>query len=195
MKTQTLNLTKLHQMLLFLALVTQAPLQAQRIDEGVFLRNVPINLSTGNRDTIRYLEVKDSFALIRLIKVLRPENYPISTIKKPVLDPFFDLILQYEAQLDDYRLLDHHHLTLDTIQQTKITELKKVISLQEERVGNFKKLNEDLIQVNGQLNQQLNQALNIAKDCNKGKVRKQWLTAILGAGVGFSIAGIITSFK
>lgn len=182
-------------MLLCLVMLDHTILQAQRIDDGVFQRKVPINLSASNRDTIRYLEIKDSVALIKLIKILRPENYPVSTIKKPVLDPFFDLILQYESQLDDYRQLDHHQNTLDSIQQMKIAELKQVIQLQEGRVANFIQLNKDLTEVNTQLNQQLNQALVIAKECNKGKVKKQWLTAILGAGVGFSLAGIITSFK
>ncbi|AEE48472.1 hypothetical protein [Haliscomenobacter hydrossis] len=195
MKTQTLNVIKLYFMLLCLVMLDHTILQAQRIDDGVFQRKVPINLSASNRDTIRYLEIKDSVALIKLIKILRPENYPVSTIKKPVLDPFFDLILQYESQLDDYRQLDHHQNTLDSIQQMKIAELKQVIQLQEGRVANFIQLNKDLTEVNTQLNQQLNQALVIAKECNKGKVKKQWLTAILGAGVGFSLAGIITSFK
>lgn len=178
----------------FLCTLTLHSIQAQSLPEGVFQKQVYLHLDS-TADTIVYLEVRDAAALKLLGDKLRPENYPISIIKKPVLDPFFELILQYESQLDDCQLLSHHYSTLDTIQQEKELELKKVIRLQEDRVNNYKKLNEDLSQANTQLNSLLSNTLEIAKDGTRHKVKKQWLTAILGAGVGFSIAGIIASFK
>ncbi|MDX2070803.1 MAG: hypothetical protein SFV55_20405 [Haliscomenobacter sp.] len=168
--------------------------QAQSLPKGVFQKEVYLHLDS-TADTIVYLEVRDADALKLLGEKLLAENYPISIIKKPVLDPFFELILQYESQLDDCQLLSHHYSTLDSIQQEKELELKKVIRLQEDRVNNYKKLNEDLSQANTQLNSLLSNTLEIAKDGTRHRVKKQWLTAILGAGVGFSIAGIITSFK
>lgn len=195
MKMQIYILTQLQRILLLFALFGHFTLQAQHNQMGIIERSTTINLNAEDRDTIHYLEVKDSVALIRAIKLINSRNYPISIIKKPVLDPFFDLVMQYEAQLDEYRLLDHHQLILDSIQQIKITELKQIINIQEGRVANFKKLSEDLTDINTQLNGQLNQAMAVAKECNKGKVRRQWLTALLGAGVGFSVATIITAFK
>ena len=178
----------------FLFTLTFHSVQAQSLPEGVFQRQAYLHLDS-TADTIVYLEVRDAVALKLLGDKLRPENYPISIIKKPVLDPFFELILQYESQLDDCQLLSHHFSTLDTIQQEKELELKKVIRLQEDRVNNYKKLNEDLSQANTQLNSLLSNTLEIAKDGTRHRVKKQWLVAVLGAGVGFSIAGIITSFK
>ncbi|WP_421795228.1 hypothetical protein [Haliscomenobacter sp.] len=180
--------------LLFLFSICTAQAQSQSPPKGVFPKQFHLKRDS-TTDTIDYLEVHDANALKLLGEKLLAENYPISIIKKPVLDPFFELILQYESQLDDCELLSHHHSILDTIQQEKELELKKVIRLQEERVNNYKKLNEDLSQANTQLNSLLSNTLEIAKDGTRHRVKKQWLTAVLGAGVGFSIAGIIASFK
>lgn len=164
---------------------------AQILRDGVVQRQVRLLLKPGQHDTLRYFEVRDSAALLWVGRNLRPENYPVSVVKKPVIDPFFDLVQHYESQLDNYRILDRGNITLDSIQQLKIDQLERLNDIQGLRVANYKQLSDDMIASNALLNDQLNHALDLAKDCNRGKVTKRLWAAAVGAGVGFTLAGLI----
>lgn len=168
---------------------------AQILRDGVVQRQVRLLLKPGQHDTLHYFEVRDSAALLWVAHNLRPENYPVSVVKKPVIDPFFDLIQHYEAQLDNYRILDRGNITLDSIQQLKIAQLERLNDIQNQRVANYKQLSDDMVAANTLLNGQLNQALDLAKGCNQGKVRKRLWSAAVGAGVGFTLAGLIAFLK
>jgi len=168
---------------------------AQILHDGVVQRQVRLMLKPGQHDTLRYFEIRDSSALLWIAHKLRPENYPISVVKKPVIDPFFDLIQHYEAQLDNYRVLDRGNVTLDSIQQLKIAQLERLNDIQGQRVANYKQLSDDMAAANTLLNTQLNNALDLAKDCNRGKVTKRLWSAAVGAGIGFTVAGLIAFLK
>lgn len=176
-----------------LILFAQGVVHAQdvELEDGIVQRQVKLNLGGDKTDTLTYLEVRDSAALDTLADLLGAENFPLSIIKKPVIDPFFDLILNYESQLDDYRQLEQHYKTLDGIQIEKINQVNQIIKLQNERVENYRLLSEDLRTTNKELSAQLDQALAVAKTCNNDKVKKQWRIAILGGAVGFSVASLI----
>lgn len=168
---------------------------AQIIHDGVVHRQVRLFLKPPQHDTLHYFEVRDSSALLWVARNIRPENYPISVVKKPAIDPFFDLIQHYEAQLDNYRMLDRGNVTLDSIQQLKIVQLERLNDIQNQRVANYKQLSDDMAVANSLLNRQLNDALDLAKDCNRGKVTKRLWSAAIGAGVGFTLAGLIAFLK
>lgn len=168
---------------------------AQILHEGVFQRQARMSFHPGQTDTIRYFEVRDSAALFWLVSKIRPENYPLSIVKKPVIDPFFDLIQHYESQLNEYRALDKSNITLDSIQQLKIAQLEQLNQIQIKRVENYKQLSDDMSKANAQLSEQIKDALLIAKGCDQGKVRKRLWAAAVGAGIGFTLAGLIAFVK
>ena len=181
--------------LLCVPLLLSQAATAQILHDGVVQRQVRLLLKPRQHDTLRYFEVRDSTALLWVARNLRPENYPVSVVKKPVIDPFFDLIQHYESQLDNYRILDRGNITLDSIQQLKIAQLERLNDIQVQRVANYKQLSDDMIASNALLNDQLNHALALAKDCNRGKVTKRLWAAAVGAGVGFTLAGLIAFLK
>ena len=163
----------------------------KEVVEGVFDKKANLLLNT---DTIyfSYLEVRDSFAFRRLTKIIKkPDNFPLSIVKKGVFDKYIALVQKYDGQVDQYEQLVKHYATLDTINQMKIKELVRLDSIQNKRVENFKNLSEELKSSNKEVNDQLKDALDIAKGINRGRVRRQLWTATIGGAVGFSVATLI----
>ncbi len=172
-------------------LPVQAQEQQQSVINGVSSRKVNLLLKN-DAVSFDYLEVRDTQAFRQLMTRLNnPANYPLSIVKKPVFDPLLKLIEDYDVEIDEYKQLDRHHVTLDSISQLKIGELVKLDALQNSRIENLKKLTDDLKDTNAQLSTQLDNALKVAKECNNGKVRKQLWTGVLGGAVGFSVATLI----
>ena len=173
-------------------IVSTMPLaQAQEPINGVASRKVNLLLKN-DAVSFDYLEVRDTQAFRQLMTRLNnPANYPLSIVKKPVFDPLLSLIEDYDVELDEYKQLDKHQVTLDSISQLKIAQLVELDALQNKRIENLKKLTEDLKDTNGQLSVQLKNALDVAKECNNGKVRGKLWTGVLGGAVGFSVATLI----
>ncbi len=169
------------------------PVFAQKIAEGVFQRQVKFALSPDSSAHFSIYEVRDSMAF-RTLKI-REANFPLTIVKKPVVDPFFDLVLQYEAQIMEHHNLQKGYTSLDSIQQQTILQLQRLNDIQGQRVANYKQLSDDMIASNALLNDQLNHALGLAKDCNRGKTTKRLWAAAVGAGVGFTLAGLIAFLK
>lgn len=167
----------------------------QQLEKGIYQRKVSLRLTPVRTDTLRYLEVKDSNALKLTIELLEPSNYPLSIVKKPVMDPFFDLLQNYETQIDDCRQLENAFKTLDNIQQSKIRELVKLDSLQKERIKNYQYLVEEMRTTNINLSKQFNESVDIARKAYKAKVIKSVWAGVLGGAVGFSVAGLIALVK
>ena len=166
-------------------------IRAQNLMEGVVEKKVNLMLKTGPI-TFDYLEVRDTTAFKQLmLKLNHSSNYPLSIVKKPVFIPLIRLVHEYDDQINEYKQLDKHHITLDSINQLKITELVKLDSLQNKRIENFKNLTDEMRATNGQLNEQLTRSLVDLKNCNAGAVRKKLWPAILGGAVGFSVATLI----
>ena len=155
----------------------------------MFQRQVRFTLAHDSVVTFSTYEVRDSTAF-RALKI-HEKNFPVTIIKKPVVDPFFDLVLQYEAQLSEYQKLDKGFVSLDSVQREKTVQLQRLTEIQGMRVENYKKLTEDMDSANAKLSQQLNEALDLAKACNKSKVSKRLWAALVGGGVGFTLAGLI----
>lgn len=163
--------------------------QADKKQDGVFERKTQFRMSGDSVVSFYFYEVRDSAAL-RNLKI-RSEHFPISILKKPVLDPFFDLVQGYEAQLFEYHNMDKQQRFIDSVQVLKIQKLEQLVELQKERVDNYRQLTDDLRQNNSQLSAQVNSAVNIAEKQQKNRRLKMIWTGILGGAVGFSVAGLI----
>ena len=164
----------------------------QKISDGLYQKQGKFKISNDSTATFEYLEVQDTVAFKKLTQRMRPENFPISVIKKPVFDPFVDLVQQYESQLDEYMQLEKHYITLDSINGRKIEELNQLNVIQSKRVDNYKQMADDLRINNRELSEQLTQSLKIAKECNSAKIRKQLWTGVLGGAIGFTVGALIT---
>jgi ElaB/YqjD/DUF883 family membrane-anchored ribosome-binding protein len=176
----------------FMCLCVGPSVFSQKIGEGIFQKQGKFKISNDSTATFEYLEIQDTGAFRRLTSRMRPENFPISVVKKPVFDPFVDLIQQYESQLDEYIQLEKYYITLDSINGRKMEELNQLNNLQSKRVDNYKLMADDLRASQKEMSDQLTQSLKIAKDCNSAKVRKQVWTAVLGGAVGFTVGALIT---
>ena len=182
--------------LLTILLLTGSIACAQGIvlDRGIILHKVKLSFSE-DADSVSYTEVLDSAALRTFAERIDVRHFPVCVVKKPVVGPFINLVRNYGAQIEGYKLLEEHYKTLDTIQTEKLRQTEHLVALQKERVENYRSLSNDLLLTNKELSTQLDQALKVASDCNKGKVRKQWRMAILGGAVGFSVASLIAIIK
>lgn len=180
---------------LFLGFLFAVPLfgQADKKQDGVFERKTQFRMTGDSVVSFYFYEVRDSTAF-RNLKV-KNEHFPVSILKKPVLDPFFDLVQGYEAQLFEYRNLDKQQRFVDSVQVLKIQKLEQVVALQKERVDNYRQLTDDLCQTNSQLSQQLNNAVNLTEKQQKNRRLKMVWTGILGGAVGFSVASLIALVK
>ena len=176
----------------FTSLALTPSVFCQKLGEGIYQKQGDFKVSKDATITYDYIEVLDTSAFRKLTARMRPENFPINIIKKPVFDPIVDLMVQYDSQLDEYVQLEKHYMTLDSINALKIAELVKLNDIQNKRVDNYKQMSEDLRVSNKDLNEQLTGALKIAKDCNNGKVRRQIWTGVLGGAVGFTVGALIT---
>lgn len=176
-------------LIVFLLAVPAVAGHSQKLADGVFQRQVRFTLARDSVVTFSTYEVRDS-AAFRALKI-HETNFPVTIVKKPVVDPFFDLVLQYEAQLAEYQRLDKSYISLDSVQREKIVQLQRLTEIQNERVENYRKLADDMSSANAKISQQLNDALDLAKECNKGKVHKRLWAALVGGGVGFTLAGLI----
>jgi hypothetical protein len=157
---------------------------------GIYERQLKVSI---NKDSvsIAYLNVPDSIALARVIQKLKPENYPLSVIKKPVFDPFVDLTQNYESRLDEYEQLVRHYTVLDSIHQQKEERWKQLELLQTMRIDQCKTLNNDLLAINREMSQQVTDMTKVAKEANKGKFWNSGWSAVLGGTAGFALGILI----
>jgi hypothetical protein len=157
---------------------------------GIYERQLKVHI---NKDSvsIAYLNVPDSFSLAKVIQKLKPENYPLSIIKKPVFDPFVDLTQQYESRIDEYEQLTRHYTVLDSIHMQKEERWKQLEVLQTMRIDQCKTLNNDLVAINREMSQQVMDLTKVAKDANKGKFWSSSWSAVLGGTAGFAIGILI----
>ena len=165
--------------------------QSTQLEDGIMQHKVQLSFTGGKPDSVSYLEVRDSAAFQTLAELIDARHFPLCVVKKPVVGPFISLVQNYESQLDQYKLLEQHYKTLDTIQNDKLKQMEQLVALQKDRAENYRQLADDLTGTNKELSTQLDQALKTAKDCNNTKVKKQWRMAILGGAVGFSVASLI----
>lgn len=170
--------------------------KAQNLPEGALRRYGSFRMTPDTTVVyFNYYELKDSITLQNFAKKAKQSNFPVVVIKQPVFDPLLALFQNQEALVDSLLRLDKKNDELGATQQQKVKQLEQLVNLQQERAENYRTLTDDLCNTNKALSAQLDQALKVAKDCNNGKVRKQWLVGILGGAVGFSVAGLIALVK
>lgn len=157
---------------------------------GIYERQLKVNI---NKDSvsISYLNVPDSISLAKVIQKLKPENYPLSILKKPVFDPFVDLTQNYESKIDEYEQLIKHYGTLDSIHMQKEERWKQLEALQNMRIEQCKTLNNDLLAINKEMSQQVTDMTKVAKEANKGKFWSSSWSAVLGGTAGFALGILI----
>lgn len=168
---------------------------ATKLPEGVIQREAKFKMSVDSTASFTYYEVRDTLGLRNFAKKAKQGSFPLIVLKKPVFDPFFDLVLNLESELDACHLLQRHYMALDTVHQQKIAQLNALDSIQNKRIDNFRNLSEDLRKSNIELSKQVTMALETAKTCENKKVKGKIWFAILGGAVGFSVAGLIALVK
>jgi hypothetical protein len=181
--------------LLLFCLCDLRPAFAQNLPEGAVRRSGSFRLSLDSTVFFNYYELKDSLALGKFAAKAKQTNFPVVVIKQPVFDPLLALFQNQEALVDSLLRIEEKYMALDDIQQEKVKQLEQLVAVQKERAENYRELSDTMCNTNKELSAQMDQALKVAKDCNNGKVRKQWLIGILGGAVGFSVAGLIALVK
>lgn len=169
--------------------------QGMQLEAGIFQHKVKLGFGEGKSDSISYMEVRDSTAFRTLVDLIEVRHFPVCVVKKPIVGPFINLLQNYEVQLEGYKMLEQQYKSMDTIQNNKLHQMGQLVVLEKERTENYRTLSNDMCNTNKELSTQLGQALQVAKSCNNGKVRKQWLVGILGGAVGFSVATLIALVK